>query len=123
MAPLLLEHNAKDLRMIRKAFATLLLILVALPFTAPFSTCDLVTNLSGANMYSDRPVRGPLSKSRLVDVARSHILPRVRIAARLNFVPSEARAVSPTVAPRTVDFHLPVTTHFLYARFVIPLRI
>jgi hypothetical protein len=35
--------TAVDCCMVRKAFAALLLMLVALPFTAPFPTCDAGT--------------------------------------------------------------------------------
>ena len=66
--------------MIRKAFAALLLTLVALPFTAPFSTCDASTLFGDGT--TGIPHRSPLAPS--LDEG-GHGFPLVGSLGRLRF--------------------------------------
>jgi hypothetical protein len=52
MASLLLGHNGQNSIMLRKLLAAVLLILSALPFTAPFATMDMPTLLGQRSLGS-----------------------------------------------------------------------
>jgi hypothetical protein len=68
--------------MLTRVAAITLIVLALSPFTAPFSTCDLLT-LAG----NHAPAPAPHSRSSLADPGASHLIPvaatlgRVRLAA------------------------------------------
>jgi hypothetical protein len=66
-----------------RAVAFWLVVLVVLPFSAPFSTCDLATF---AGTPAARHADGSGGKARVADSATSHVLPIGRIAGRLRLL-------------------------------------
>ena len=71
--------------MFAKASALCLLVLILLPFSAPFSTCDLASLLpeTHAGDEASHPVRSGWPAASIADAATSHALPFVRTASRM----------------------------------------
>jgi hypothetical protein len=80
-------------RLLRAAHVVWLIALIALPCTAPFSTCDLA-DLLPAERAPQRP------SSRPIDLRADHALPHSAAAARTIARVRYPRAVSNGAAPR-----------------------
>jgi hypothetical protein len=98
---LLLETTS----MLAKAAALWLAVLILLPFSAPFSTCDLASLVSETDQAAGTPHHGPA----VGDGAAFHALPFVRAASRLKVFtasPFGSRALAvmrpPAQPPRVV---------------------
>jgi hypothetical protein len=118
--------------MLSRTCALSLVILIALPFSAPFSTCDFATVFSvksrlATSPSADRDGAGRESRSQaasLGDPARSHALPHTRVTSRSKLVATEVRGVTTTVdSPRASAYRGPLAMGFAQSRFVSPLRI
>jgi hypothetical protein len=82
--------------------AVWLLLLIALPFSAPFSTCDLATFLSGTSEQTiGHPVapHGPVS---LDNSATPHVLPHARVTTRQQRMVVAVHAIERGVVGRQV---------------------
>jgi len=71
--------------MFAKASALCLIVLILLPFSAPFSTCDLASLLleTQAGDGASHPVRHGWLTPAIGDAATSHALPFVRTSSRV----------------------------------------
>jgi hypothetical protein len=65
-----------------KACVGWLLLLIVLPFSAPFSTCDLSTFLSGTSEQQAQPPIVPHGPVSLDSSASPHVLPHARVSNR-----------------------------------------
>jgi len=92
--------------MLAKTVAALLVVLTLLPFTAPFSTCDLAT-LVGGTLPEPAPGNHPRSLTSSRDRSISQVRPLVRSAGRLRPLalsgPGALNAVSESINVMTVD--------------------
>jgi len=130
MALVLLSFS---IAMLSRTCALSLVVLIVLPFSAPFSTCDFATVLSVKNRHVSSPFANrhaaPARESRsqaasFGDPARSHALPHTRLASRIKLVASEVRGVTPTtISPRSPAYRSPIALGFVGSPFVSPLRI
>jgi len=119
--------------MLSRTCALSLVVLILLPFSAPFSTCDVAAVLSVTNRQvtssSANRLVAPARESRSQaaspsDPARSHALPHTRFTSRTKLMASEVRGVTPTiVSPRPPTYHGPIALGFVGSPFVSPLRI
>src|SRR6476469_10677889 len=86
--------------MLSRTFALWLLVLILLPFSAPFSTCDLATVVRSASRHqSTDPVRAHAPIASPADAASTHVLPRARVTARGKFVALEMHSPVAGAAP------------------------
>jgi len=84
--------------MLVRVCAIWLVVLILLPFSAPFSTCDVATFFSGAPRSSPtHPLKARPNPS-LADAASSHALTPSRVSQRVKFVSSHLGAVVSTLA-------------------------
>jgi hypothetical protein len=93
--------------MLAKAVAFWLAVLILLPFSAPFSTCDLASLLPATHTGDGQkePLRQGWPSSSVEDSAASHALPFVRPASRFklltaSLLDSRAPAVALPAVPR-----------------------
>jgi len=91
--------------MFAKASALCLIVLILLPFSAPFSTCDLASLLpeTQAGRGASPPVRHGWLTPSIADAATSHALPFVRTASRVKLFTASPRG------SRGLAFVLPVS--------------
>ena len=69
--------------MLSRTCALWLVVLILLPFSAPFSTCDLATVFPAASRHdSADPVRAHAPIASPYDAANTHVLPFTRVTAR-----------------------------------------
>jgi len=108
--------------MLSRVCAAWLVALIVLPFSAPFSTCDLETLFPAANRHAPAHPGSP-SPATLLAHATSHAIPMARSAGRVKFVGMEFR--SPTLSPATARLvsSRTLTATFASSPSVVPLRI
>ncbi len=101
-----------------------LVALILLPFSAPFSTCDLGSLFPGAAHQAAHPLKSRVPVASLGDSATSHALPLPRSIQRLKLVVLPARSVAISVVrPRLSVRSGQHTLVFVGSAFVSPLRI
>jgi hypothetical protein len=83
--------------MLPKFFATWLVALVIVPFTAPFSTCDL-TSLFGKPQGQHTPI-APLTSVAFTTDAAVPITPYVRSAGRVRLLQTSGLALAESAVP------------------------
>jgi hypothetical protein len=112
--------------MLARTFALWLVVLILLPFSAPFSTCDLATVFSPAagRHQSADPVRTHAPIASPFDTANTHVLPLARVTARGKFVALEMHSpVAGAAATRAHPYQTALTAGFVRSPFSSPLRI
>jgi hypothetical protein len=72
--------------MFSKSIAAWLVVLVLLPFTAPFPTCDIADLLGGSANSQDFPLAPLSSSSASMAEAASLVFPLATVAGRLRLV-------------------------------------
>lgn len=120
--------------MLARLAAWLLVLLVLLPFSAPFSTCslallavapdqDAVHTAAGGVVAPLAQAEGPATVA--LDFAGTHaLLPPTRRGARLRIVVSEARGMAlPVRVLRAPSSRVAIARAILDSSFVSPLRI
>ena len=83
--------------MLPKFFASWLVVLIVVPFTAPFSVCDL-TGLFGNSRGHHAPVVPRRSTAFRSDTVDS-LVPRISTAGRVRLLPLSRAALTPTTPP------------------------
>jgi hypothetical protein len=111
--------------MLARTFALWLVVLILLPFSAPFSTCDLATVFPAeSGHHSTDPARAHAPIASPADAASSHVLPLSRVTARGKFVASRIHSpVAGAVTSHGHAYHGPLTVGFVRSPFIAPLRI
>jgi hypothetical protein len=110
---------------VSKACAAWLVLLILLPFAAPFPTCDLGSLFTSADSKAARQPLGPTRPAAsLADAATAHALPLTRTAHRLKFGTSPLhyliRGAAAHGSPVTRGADAP---GFVSLLFLAPLRI
>jgi hypothetical protein len=114
--------------MLRNVCAVWLVSLIVLPFSAPFSACDLATFFPAAEQDATTQPIGPGTPGSLADAATSHALPVARVTARsrgpLKFVaPKFESPVPTTLAPEPHTDRERAARPSVGSSFISPLRI
>lgn len=117
--------------MLSRTSAFVLVVLILLPFSAPFATCDFEAMFPGTIRRGalsptnglTTPVRATLSPATSLE-PRPHTPPLPCVAARTKLATSEARRLAPAAVPsKSPAYFGPVALGFVASPFVSPLRI
>jgi hypothetical protein len=110
--------------MVSKMCAAWLVLLVLLPFSAPFSTCDLESLFAGETRHTSQPQRPSRPSALLADAATTHALPLTRSTERVKFLASVLHSlIRRAAAPGSPAARGTAPPDLASSSFLSPLRI
>jgi hypothetical protein len=111
--------------MVSKVCAAWLVLLVLLPFSAPFPTCDLASLFTSPDSQGPhQPLQPTRPAASLADAATAHALPLTRTAERLKFGTSPLHfLIRGAVAPGSPIARAANAPGLVSLLFLAPLRI
>jgi hypothetical protein len=109
---------------VSRVLALWLVTLILLPFSAPFSTCDL-SSLFGSDSPYDESSDAFAPLGALTDTAASQALPVARIGSKVKFpvFADSGLPVPATERPRALPARSASVVHVIAAPLTVPLRI